>query len=311
MTYNNKAANNFKKIMGNTIKQWQKYEESFYNTNIVPECIKDPMLKDLVSAGKGQFPHRLWLVWIYGWEFPFDMTISELEDMWQSTHFTFTIPGKGYSVEKGKQFENILAQRVESDEVLKKLSKILSGQLKHVGSANQREDFLLTDTFSLDVKYSDILDDRKFKNIIKPFGEDMYSFTVKIQEGIMRSMYKVGASEGQFLPKAMGRTKHKGILKYDKKAGYQEVTQEDYDQYGLGPIPSLRKNIIYLYNDDGYWASVCLEKVTDWAADHLEELGFTDYSRDPNYKSYSAYEFWGFGGDDWKRRQTWYGKSQN
>lgn len=311
MAYNNKYAAKFKKIMEPTIKQWQKYEESFYKTNIEPECIKDPMLKDLVSAGKEQFPHRLWLVWIYGWEFPFDMTISELEDIWQSTHFTFTIPGKGYSVEKGKQFENILAQRVESDEVLKKLSKILPEQLKHVGSANQREDFLLTDTFSLDVKYSDISDDRRFKNIIKPFNADMYSATNKIQESILRSMYKEGASEGQFAPKATGRTQHKGIFKYDKKTGYQDVTQEDYDQYGFGPIPSLRKNIIYLYNDDGYWASFCLEKVTNWAADHLEELGFTDYSRDPNYKSYTAYEFWGFGESDWKKRQAWYGKPKN
>ena len=312
MAYNNKYAAKFKKIMESTIRQWQKYEEGFYRTTIEPQCIKDPLLKDMVSGGKEQFPHNLWLVWVYGWQFGIDLTVKELEEIWQANPgFTYTISGGHFSVEKGKKFEDILASRVQSDEILKRLSQILPQQLKHVGSQNKREDFLLTDEFSLDIKYSDISDDRRFKNIIKPFNADMYSATNKIQENILRSMYKEGASQGQFLPKATGRTQHKGIFKYDAKTGYEEITQKDYDQYGFGPIPSLRKNIIYLYNDDGYWASICLEKVTNWAADHLEELGFTDYSRDPNYKSYTAYEFWGFSESDWKKRQSWYGKPKN
>ena len=123
-------------------------------------------------------------------------------------------------------------------------------------------------------------------------------------------MYREGASQGQFAPKATGRTKHFGILKYDKKTGYEEVSQDDYDKDNLGPIPSLRKNILYIYNDNGYWASYCLQKVTDWAAQNIETLCFTDYTRDEKYKQYAPNDFWGFSNTDWKERQTWYGSTK-
>ena len=308
MNYKNKYAQKFYDIMEPTVKKWKGYESHFYDKILTPICVNDPLLRGLLSKGKEGFPHNLWLVWVYSWEWPFDMTIEELEQAWQSQHYVFTIAGNSHPVVKGKSFENTLAQRVVQDTLLQRLAAALPGKLAHVGNANKREDFVLTDEYSIDIKYSGLQNDDRFKNIIKPWGNDSYSATNKIQEGILRSMYKEGASQGLFLPKATGRTVHHGIFKYNAKTGFDDVKQDDYTEYGFGPIPSLRKNILYLYNDDGYWASHCLMKVITWAANHLEELGFTDYTRDKNYTSYSPEVFWGFSSDNWAARQTWYGK---
>lgn len=308
MSYKNKYAQKFYNIMQPTITTWEGYENDFYNNILSPICIHDPLLKGLLSKGKDGFPHNLWLVWVYSWEWPFDMSLEELDKAWADSHYIFTIEGNDYSVVKGKRFEETLAERAAQDTLLKKLAEVLPGKLAHVGSKNKREDFVLSDKYSIDIKYSGVQNDDRFKNIIKPWGNDFYYATNKIQEGILRSMYKEGAQQGLFLPKATGQDVHHGILKYNSKTGFSEVTEQDYTKAGFGTPPSLRKNILYLYNDNGYWASYCLKKVISWAANHLEELGFTDYTRDVNYTSYDPYVFWGFSKDNWAARQTWYGK---
>ena len=309
--YKNKYAVKFEGIMNKTIEKWKKYESTLYDNTLVPICQNDPLLKGLIVNGKDDFPHRLWLVWVYSLDKNPDMSIDDLEKAWQNekTPYVYTIDGEELPVVKGKMFEKIAAKRVGDSKVLGKLASALAGHLQHVGNENKREDFLVDDTFSIDIKYSGLKTDERFKTMIKPWGNDYYTATNKIQEGIIRSMYREGASQGQFEPKATGRTRHFGILKYDKKTGYDEVTQDDYNDHDLGPIPSLRKNILYIYNDDGYWASYCLKKVSDWAAQHIEDLGFTDWTREETYKSYAPNEFWGFSDKDWTERKTWYGST--
>ena len=312
-SYKNEYANKFIEMMNTTIKQWQEYEKTLYENTLEPICKADSMLNDLTTGGKDGFPHRLWLVWVYGLGERQGLSIDELEKLWQNEKapYAYSIKGNKLPVEKGKTFEETVAQQIIDNKILKKLASVLPDKLAYIANENKREDFIVNDSFSIDIKYSDLKTDERFKNIIKPWGSDFYTSTNKIQEGIIRSMYKEGATQGQFLPKATGRTKYHGILKYDKKTGiFSEVTQEDYNENNFGPIPSLRKNVLYIYNDDGYWASYCLQKVTDWAANNIEKLGFTNNTRDKNYKSYSANEFWNFDSTDWIKRQTLYGKTE-
>lgn len=307
MNYNNKYATKFYNNMKSIIEKWEGYENSFYDNTIIPICNADPLLQHYLARGKDQFPHNLWLIWIYG---PIDSNIQsldELEQLYQKTQYKFTISDSRSAVQKGKDFEDVMAQRATSYYIMQKFAEALPGKLQHVGQINKREDFILTDEFSLDIKYSGLETDDRFKNIIKPWGNNWYSATLRIQEGILRSLYREGAQEGEWRPTATGQTKHHGI--YDIKNNFEEVTQNMYDDHHFGPIPSLRKNIIYLYNDDGYWASTCLQKVTEWAANRIEETGFTDWTGSPNYKSWDPYQFWKFTQKDWATRQTWYGKT--
>lgn len=306
----NKYVSKFGKDMEKHINEWKSREKEFYNTMVVPGFSIDPFLKPFMGTLE-TFPHNLYLLWVWGPHSKLktqDITLDKLEALYQ--HGKITLRGTMSPVEKGKKFEDALADSLSRD-FMEKLAKVFPEKLKHVGQDNKREDFLISEEYSIDAKYSDLETTEKFKNIIKPWGNDMYSAINKIEGGILRSMYKEGANQGQFRPTAQGQTRYRGILKYDKKNGWEEVTQADYDKYDFGPLPSLRKNIIYLYNDDGYWASYCLKQVVEWAKNHMKELGFTDNTRSYDYKSYNPYEFWGFGQTEWKNRQLWYGYNKN
>lgn len=306
MNYNNKYATKFLNNMKPIIERWQGYEKDFYNNTIVPICNRDPLLQHYLARGQDVFPHNLWLIWIYG---PYSeiQSLEELEALYQQNQYRFIVSNSMSDTEKGKTFEDYMAERATSTYIMDRFAQALPGKLQHVGQKNKREDFVLTDDFSIDIKYSGLTNDTRFKDIIKPWGNSWYSATVRIQEGIIRSLYREGARQGEWRPTATGQSVHHGI--YDLRNNFAEVTQEMYDKYNFGPIPSLRKNIIYLYNDDGYWASTCLQKVVDWAANRIEEIKFTDYTRDVNYKSWDPYLFWKFTKQEWATRQTWYGKT--
>ena len=249
MSYNNKYATKFDNIMSKTIQQWDKYETNFYNNTIVPICKADPLLQGLLLKGKANFPHNLWLVWVYQYVYPDLPTIEALDAVWQIDDYVFTVEGNTHPVVKGKRFEDLLAKRAETNDILQHLAQALPGKLQHAGKANKREDFLLTDEFSIDIKYSGIQNDDRFKNIIKPWGQNFYTATNKIQEGILRSMYREGDSQGLFRPNAESQNKNYGILKYNATTGFSEVGLDDYIQANIDTkyFPSTRKNILYLY----------------------------------------------------------------
>lgn len=309
MSSNNKYAEKFRQDMNKIVQTWREYESDFYNNMVIPGFSKDPFLEPFMGTQE-TFPHNLYLLWVWG---PYsqlktsDITLDKLEALHRGGRII--LPGTLSSVEKGKRFEDALAASLSKD-FMNKVAQAFPEKLKHVGQSNKREDFLISDLYSIDAKYSDLGTTEKFKNIVKPWGNDYYSAINRIEAGIYRSMYKEGASQGQFRPLASGQTRHHGILKYDKKGGWSEVTQSDYDEAGFGNLPSLRKNILYIFNDNGYWATHCLKEVINWAAQHLEDLGFTDYTKDANYKSYDPHEFWGFSQTEWKNRQLWYGSTK-
>ena len=306
------ATKKFTRDMARIINTWKGYEADFYNNTIIPICMQDYFLAYYLQHGKDKFPHNLWLIWVYGpWLNNRVITLDNLEQIARNPQYQLTFSQGKDPVKIGKEFENQLADKVLNTNVMQRLAKLLPGSLQHVGAANKREDFVLTEEYSLDVKYSGLSDDSRFKNIIKPWGSNMYTAVNKIEEGILRSMYKEGAQQGRYLPKATGQTVHHGILKYDKKTGlWSEATQKDYDDANFGPIPSLRKNILYLFNDDGYWASYCLERVVVWGMKQLENLGFTENTKAKDYQSYTAEAFWGFSKTEWRQRQLWYGTTK-
>lgn len=310
MAYRNGTVNKFNQRMDKIIKTWEGYEEDFYRNIVVPGFLKDPFLVPFIGT-KSTFPHNLFLLWVRGPQSGLtinEITFEKLEKLSKLGKLTLNNSNLT-SVEKGKKFEDALATSLSKD-FMRKVANAFPEKLSHVGSQNKREDFLISELYSIDAKYSDNGEIDRFRNMIKPWGSNLYSSIMKIEEGILRSMYREGSSQGQFRPTATGQTTNRGILKYNADR-WEEVTQEDYDKYNFGKIPSLRKNIMYIFNDDGYWASYCLRQVVNWASQHLEDLGFTEYTKDPNYKSYDANEFWGFSNKDWEKRQVWYGSSNN
>lgn len=68
---------------------------------------------------------------------------------------------------KGKKFEDFLANSLARD-FMKKVAQVFPQKLKHVGQVNKREDFLISDLYSIDAKYSDLNTVERFNNIIKP-----------------------------------------------------------------------------------------------------------------------------------------------
>ena len=75
------------------------------------------------------------------------------------------VQAKTVDMKKGESFEDFLANvvRVKDDDFL----NLFPERLKHTGPMHAREDFALTKTYTLDVKYSRIQDDSRFRNIIK------------------------------------------------------------------------------------------------------------------------------------------------
>lgn len=316
-----KAVNKFQNDMKNIIATWKGYETSFYTKNILPIGQTDIFLSRLLDGGQPRFPHNLYVMWTSGSGADItgfangvnrSYTITELE-RWMQKHGDKYIcylrnDNNMEAIKKGDALELKMADLATKGKAMNKLAEALSGSLKYVGPEHKREDFVLTEEFSLDIKYSGLKGDDRFNNIIKDFGASQIGSIQALELNILRSLYTEGASEGLFNPKATGQTKHLGILKRDKKTGqFQEITQEDYikayEETGRKefkkPIPSLRKEIIYLFDNDGYWASVCLETITSWASKRLRELSFTENTRSENYRSVAQEDFW---------KRPWYAK---
>ena len=321
---NNKYIVKFRDDMKQIVKQWEDWETSYYYDKIQPACDLDPVIgKFLLPGGKIMFPTNVYSVWTHNKAIDGGniITYDDLITAYEKKHLYTISINKMSPLQKGQKFEDALGNALKNkqiDTILPKLQAIFDEGLLWVGKNHKREDFLMSEDYSIDIKYSDLKDYDRFRNIIKPYKGQIITCTTDIIDGILRSLYREGGSNGNLRPSTGYGKGHHGLYKLPsaKYKTFQELTQSDYDKYAdtwgyEDTLPSLRKNLIFLFNDGGYWASEMLQKITVWAAARLANYpswGGTgkQFDNTKGAQSINPYKFWRFSESDWISRFNWY-----
>lgn len=296
----------FKADMNGIITTWKQYENDFYNT-LRRSNQDDDFYSPLFAGGKDSFPKLLYNEWVLN-NPQVDFQKANLDKIIRNGKLTID------NMQAGENFENFLARMAVSEKDnsgnwKKALANAFPQVLEHTGHLHMREDFRMTDIFTIDAKYSTLSSDDRFKNIIKPWGSPIIRSIIDIEESILNSLYSQGASHHRWLPQNTG-VKNVGIYDYEGKDGervWKEISDTMYRDLAKKRninIPSHRKILIYMFNDNGYWTSECLEEITNWAEKRLKQLKFLNAK-----KSYTQKEFWDF--KDWHNREIFYGKRTN
>ena len=177
------------------------------------------------------------------------------------------------AVEKGQKYEDWLSDMLSQDSNFLNIVKDVIGfSFTHTGGLHKREDFELTKEFTLDVKYSDTQDPTnkgRYRNIVKEFGGNLYMALHQIEDNIIRSLYSGGASSGA-IHTAQGKSK--GLYSFKTVKGRKQFEETATTTN----TSSHRKILIYMYPENAYWASVCLEHLIDWAAKRLEDTNWVN-----------------------------------
>ena len=296
----------FEADMERIIKTWQQYENDFYNA-LRRSNQDDNFYSPLFASGKTGFPKMLYNEWVLN-NPQVDFQKANLKQIIYNGKLKID------NMQAGENFEEFLARMAVAHEDSngqwkKALADAFPQVLEHTGHLHMREDFRMTDEFTVDAKYSTLSGEARFKDIIKPWGSSTIRSIIDIEESILNSLYSQGASHHRWLPQNTG-VRNVGIYDYEGKDGdriWKEVTDTMYKELAKIRninIPSHRKILIYMFDDNGYWTSECLQEVTKWAKKRLEVLGFLNAK-----KSYTQEEFWDF--KDWKNRQIFYGSRTN
>ena len=331
MSLSNKYITKFRNDMKTVIHQWDSWEKSYYTEEIIPACDADPVIgKFLSPGGKIMFPTNVYSVWTQHGKIDGGniLTYDDLITAYENEHL-YTVKIGNTVLEKGQTwewtFQNALLKSQQTNGILERLKQVFSKKLQWVGPEFKREDFLMSKDYSIDVKYSNLEDYNRFRNIIKPFNAQEITSTTEIIDGILRSVYKEGAKHGNFRPSTEITSGNYGMyLLPTGKHDFQEVTKDIYngvDKKGNPlpsaghALPSLRKNLIFLFNDGGYWASEMLQKITTWAAArlaHYPNWGGTgqEFDNTKGAQSVDPYQFWKFTKNTWTTRQTWYARTK-
>ena len=263
MNENNKSpvSAQFKKDMDSVISHWKKEQENFYKSieNEITQLgmsQSNPKIQSILGRiSYDTFPKFLrWGVF----------TNQDASVTIDPSYLISRINQIGGThKEKGINFEDIAALALNNS-ILKKLGNVIGLSLQHTGSQHLREDFELKDRFTFDAKFTSNVnpeDPAKYRNIVKEYGSSLYASIHQIEDNIVRSLYSEGAIVGDIHAK---QNKDKAIysLTKDKKTGL--TTFEELDK-------KARKILIYLYPENGYWASDCLEKVVEWAVKRMDD----------------------------------------
>ena len=307
------SAELFTKDMANAIKVWEAAERQLYQ-DVLSKMIQpmrnkrgsedtiliDSAMNFLLKGGQPSFPsnlHRLWVTMdhdqmyfnpkIYGHE---PDTLVELTQ--QATEFRGYYPSSGmrkFNMENGLSFEEIMVNFYRADHhLIRDICNIIFPSLEVTYHKHLREDIALTRQYTLDFKFSDkILDQtgEKFKSIVKQWGSGEYRSIVDIEDSIMRSLYTFGAREGR----DKGGKKDYGMWRSDANPGQGRTFTELYQapEYrgkrktisGKTVLPT-RKILIFMFPEDGYWASFCLREITKWAAERIKKIEFINQPLD-------------------------------
>ena len=267
MNENNKSpvSAQFKKDMELIIAKWEKEQHDFYES--MEEDIKNASLSETNSRVAGilsrvtydNFPKFIrWGVFTNEnatTTIPSDFLVSRVQQN-----------GGTYS-DKGTYFEKITDSYLKKS-VLQKLGKVIELSLKHTGDSHLREDFELKDSFTFDAKFTEnknVNDIGRYRNIVKEWGGSLYAAIHQIEDNIVRSLYSEGALVGDIHAK---QNKDKAIYSLERDKKTRELI--DFVEHDN----KARKILIYLYPENGYWASECLRHVTNWAFKRLEDTAW-------------------------------------
>ena len=287
-------ANQFRQDMSYVIGFWRKIENDFFQDLMsitASDSPEDIQLKQhFRSLGKQAFPHELYNMWKHtsylGGEYSESWTTDDIVDQVRSggaiindKKISFNEKNKtkiktNLSMSKGEAFEEFGIVLLQNSDLINRIRSALCLSFQPTGAARHREDIELTEEYTLDFKYSEQSGVERFKNIIKLHGSKTYASIFDIENSIIDSLYTWGASNG-YATNSTGATTNTGIYERPKigrkDRGFQEK-EEFRGKKDLHGLSFTRKILMYAFVEDWYWASDCLEKVVDWAANRLMEV---------------------------------------
>ncbi len=299
-------ANLFKKNMDTVIKFWEQEQHRFFDNlkNVGPSNeITSRLVNRIVELGYDKFPHNFYLLWFNKYK-DGQFTLLSEEDILKEVNSILSNNHTGHftQMDYGDAFEILGKQLLEhKDTYIQEVANELGLSLEYTGDKHGREDFSLNKEFSLDFKFTlkDLADDSRFKNIIKTKGASRITDIHGIEDSIVRSLYKYGYNDAMYRG-GSGATQHKGIYflpNMENEKNLQPFKEIDPTETQLGKKQWAnafnKKELIFIYPEDGYWASYCIKEVVNWAAGRIIELGFK--TRDiGGQSSITANEFWKF-----------------
>jgi hypothetical protein len=283
----------FRKEMRIFIDFWKEEENKLYtnSTTLTGNQQDDELRKIFIKEGQAQFPQTLFRAWMRikrG-----EGTKEEALTLQAISKYVETEgaqiqkdTGQSISISKGVAWEKLGATLLNRDDALiQKVANALQLTLEHTGTKNYREDMSLTEDYTLDFKWSDKTGDERFLNIVKTHGAESYTSITEIENNIMASMYTFGASNG--IARYNPNLTNTGLFKRPKTAdGLKGFEEEEQYRGGrdLDNLSHARKILIFFFKEGGYWASYCLEKVVDWAANRLIEMEYKNLVRSKGEK---------------------------
>lgn len=296
------TAKEFEKDMKNVITFWKSEETKFYNNtkqtflNLKSgDYLVHMMAKQLFDWGQAYFPlqlHHFWVALGKGFVNIDDSSYahysgSDFVQLVQQNLANRNIVltdsnARFYNMTSGHTFEEIMIELYKADNsVIKQICELLFGSVDFTGHKKLREDAALTKEYTLDFKYSTKVTEiagKKFKSLVKEYGSEEYKSIVDIEDSIIRSLYTFGASEGR----DEGGPGNYGIWKSSEDPingrQFEELKGKKYrgskKYIGNQAVPSGRKTLIFMFPENGYWASYCLEEITKWASNRIVEMEF-------------------------------------
>lgn len=303
------TAQEFEKDMENVIKVWKAAENDLYSQirNIMTSIttpksgqgtesvmLITPLVSFLCKGGQSEFPtnfHKLWISIDHDPLFldpdVYSYTPDELVDMTdyavQADGISPYGPKRTYNLATGHRFEDIMINFYKEDhKLIQEICKLIFPDMKITAKKNLREDIALTADYTMDFKFSSKIYDstgQKLKSIVKDWGSGEYNNIVDIEDSIIRSLYTFGSSEGR----DKGGVDDYGIWKSepngDQGRTFTELTYSkgyrgSFKTIGGEPVLPTRKILLFLFPEDGYWASYCLKEITRWASKRIVEMEF-------------------------------------
>lgn len=265
------------------INLFKKDETSFFNTSVKPK------LKATATINQSNFPHYIYTsIYKEGNKTLSSFDIEEMiNDRLKTDSLTLEEKEKGItlSMKKGQHFEDISSELMNNSRLIQNMKDKLFLSFEDIKGKHKREDVKFNELYSFDFKYSGYSsEDEKFKGIIKGSTANHYNSINDIERNIIASLYSGGAGTWEdFIFKPS-----KGILQENN---------------------SPRKNIMFIFKEDGYWTSYCLDVLTKWAAKRIIETEWknSDLRNKENWQSFESSD----GLNTHTYNGFWYGLNNN
>lgn len=306
------SAKKFEKDMENVITVWKEAEDDLYSqiraimkartlsgAGSESTLLITPLINYLCQGGQPQFPtnfHKLWVTMDHdalfldtdSYAYKPDELVEMTELAVQADGISPYGPRRVYNMATGRKFEEIMINFYKWDHnLIQEICKLIFPDMKVTAQKNLREDIALTADYTMDFKFSSKINDiagSKLKSIVKDWGSGEYNNIVDIEDSIIRSLYTFGSSEGRDKGGEDGYGMWKSEPNGDQGRTFTELTYttgyrdknrtNNFKTIDGEPVLPTRKILLFLFPEDGYWASYCLREITKWASRRIVEMEF-------------------------------------